>query len=60
VLIGEARLAEVILRNTRPNLDVAPANRALAGAQSSWSICRTASTRLRMALEEVRAEYDLS
>jgi chromosome partitioning protein len=59
VLIGDARLPEVILRDTRPNLDLAPANRALAGAQVELVELPDRERRLRSAVDEVRADYDL-
>jgi chromosome partitioning protein len=59
VLIGDATLDEVILAATRPNLDLAPANRALAGAQVELVELPDRERRLEQALGAVRDRYDL-
>jgi chromosome partitioning protein len=58
-LIGDAQLSEVIVVNARPNLDLVPANRALAGAQIELVDMPDRERRLRNALAEVRERYDL-
>jgi chromosome partitioning protein len=59
VLIGQAPLAGVIVQSGRPNLDVAPASRALAGAQVELIELPEREHRLRQALDEVRSGYDI-
>lgn len=58
-LIGQAPIAEIIVRGVRDNLDVAPATRALAGAQVELVDMPDREQRLRRALDEVRAGYDV-
>jgi len=59
VLIGDAVLDDVLLANARPNLDLAPANRALAGAQVELVDLTDRERRLQQALGETRPRYDL-
>ncbi len=59
VLIGEAELDETIVKAVRPNLDLAPANHALAGAQVELVELPQREERLRQALEPVRDRYDV-
>jgi chromosome partitioning protein len=59
VLIGQAPLREVIVYGARPNLDLAPASRALAGAQVELVDLPEREHRLRQALDEVRDGYDV-
>jgi chromosome partitioning protein len=58
-LIGLASMRDIIVRGVRENLDVAPASRALAGAQVELVDMPDREQRLRRGLEEVRAEYEL-
>jgi chromosome partitioning protein len=57
-LLGEAPLAEAIVPSGRPRLDLAPANRALAGAQVELVDLPEREHLLRRALADVRARYD--
>jgi chromosome partitioning protein len=58
-LIGQAALSEVIIASGRPNLDIAPANRALAGAQVELVDLPDREHLLRRALDEVRDRYEV-
>jgi chromosome partitioning protein len=58
-LIGDARLAEVIVSSGRTQLDVAPASRALAGAQVELVDMPERERRLVLALDDVTARYDV-
>ena len=58
-LIGQARLAQAIVSSGRAQLDLAPASRALAGAQVELVELPDREHRLRMALAEVRPDYDV-
>jgi chromosome partitioning protein len=58
-LIGQAALADVIVRGVRDNLDLLPASRALAGAQVELVDVEDREQRLRQALADVRGEYDV-
>jgi chromosome partitioning protein len=58
-LIGQARLAEAIVSSGRVQLDLAPASRALAGAQVELVELPDREHRLRMALADVRSNYDV-
>jgi chromosome partitioning protein len=58
-LIGEATLAEVVIPSGRPQLDLAPASRALAGAQVELVEMQDRERRLRNAVAEVRDRYDV-
>jgi chromosome partitioning protein len=59
VLIGAAGLADVVIDTGRPNLALAPASRALAGAQVELVEMEDREHRLRRALDEVRGNYDV-
>ncbi len=59
VLIGEAALDEAIVHGVRDNLDLAPASRALAGAQVELVDMEGREQRLRRALDDVRERYAL-
>ena len=58
-LIGEVPLAEAIVNSGRVQLDVAPASRALAGAQVELVDMADRERRLRIALEDVAPRYDV-
>ena len=58
-LIGQATLSAAIVNSGRPQLDVAPANRALAGAQVELVDMPEREHRLRNALAEVVPGYDV-
>ena len=58
-LIGHARLPEAIVSSGRVQLDLAPASRALAGAQVELVELPDRERRLRMALADVRSTYDV-
>jgi chromosome partitioning protein len=58
-LIGQASLGAVIVSSGRSQLDVAPASRALAGAQVELVDEVDRDRRLKSALEEVVDRYDL-
>jgi chromosome partitioning protein len=59
VLIGQAPLAEAIISSGRQQLDVAPASRALAGAQVELVEMTDRDRRLARALGDVAARYDV-
>ena len=59
VLIGRAPLHDVIVSSGRMQLDVAPASRALAGAQVELVDLPDREHRLRKALVGVREQYDV-
>ena len=58
-LIGLARMSEAIVSSGREGLDLAPASRALAGAQVELVELPDREQRLRQALAEVRERYDV-
>ncbi len=58
-LIGDAPLIDTVTSTSRPELDLAPASRALAGAQVELVDLPDRDTRLRDALCEVRGGYPL-
>ena len=58
-LIGQASLAQAIVSSGRAQLDLAPASRALAGAQVELVELPDREHRLRMALADVRSNYDV-
>jgi chromosome partitioning protein len=58
-LLGEAALSDVIVSSGRDQLDLAPASRALAGAQIELVEMADREHRLRLALAEVRERYDV-
>src|SRR5579859_2117636 len=58
-LIGEAALDEAIIPSGREQLDLAPASRALAGAQVELVELPDRERRLRTALTPVRDRYDV-
>ena len=59
VLIGSAPFREAIVAGRREDLDVAPASRALAGAQVELVELPDREHRLRQALGPVRDDYDV-
>jgi chromosome partitioning protein len=58
-LIGSAGLRDVVIGSGRANLVLAPASRALAGAQVELVEMEAREHRLRRALDEVRVDYDV-
>jgi chromosome partitioning protein len=58
-LIGDIPLEEAIISSGRPGLDVAPASRALAGAQVELVDLPDREQRLRQALAHAREAYDV-
>ncbi|HEV7662070.1 MAG TPA: AAA family ATPase [Chloroflexota bacterium] len=58
-LIGQATLGEAIVSSGREQLDLAPASRALAGAQVELVELPDREHRLRLALASVRDAYDV-
>jgi chromosome partitioning protein len=58
-LLGEVQLAETIVPSGRTQLDLAPASRALAGAQVELVEMPEREHRLRQALAAVRERYDV-
>jgi chromosome partitioning protein len=58
-LIGQASLEEAIVQSGRPQLDVAPASRALAGAQVELVDMPDREQRLKSALLTVADRYDV-
>jgi chromosome partitioning protein len=58
-LIGQVPLAEVIVSSGREQFDVAPASRALAGAQIELVEMPEREHRLRLALHDVRDQYQV-
>jgi chromosome partitioning protein len=58
-LIGDASLRSALVATGRSQFDLAPANRALAGAQVELVEMPEREYRLRRALAEVRGEYDV-
>lgn len=58
VLINETPINSVLLPSSRENLDVVPASIQLAGAEVELSNVDRRETRLKSALENVRANYD--
>ena len=58
-LIGQASLAQAIVSSGRAQLDLAPASRALAGAQVELVELPEREHRLRMALADARPNYDV-
>jgi chromosome partitioning protein len=58
-LIGQASLAEAIVTSGRPQLDLAPASRALAGAQVELVTLEDRERRLERALADVLDRYAL-
>ncbi|MCA1647923.1 MAG: ParA family protein [Chloroflexi bacterium] len=58
-LIGQAPLGDAIMASGRAQLDIAPASRALAGAQVELIEMPDREHRLRLALGGVRERYDV-
>jgi chromosome partitioning protein len=58
-LIGQAALETAIISSGRQQLDLAPASRALAGAQIELVELADREYRLRQAIEPVRSRYDV-
>jgi chromosome partitioning protein len=58
-LLGEASLGDTIVASGQAQLDLAPASRALAGAQVELVEMPERERRLRQALADVRERYDL-
>ena len=59
-LIGAAPLSAVVLNSGRDGLDLAPASRALAGAQIELVELADREYRLRNVLADVREQYDVT
>jgi chromosome partitioning protein len=59
VLIGQAQLGDIIVGSGRTQLDLAPAARALAGAQVELVELPDREHRLRTALSDVRSDYEV-
>jgi chromosome partitioning protein len=57
-LLGEASLPEVVRPDVQPGLDLAPASRALAGAQVELVEAERREQRLAEALAPLRGRYD--
>jgi chromosome partitioning protein len=58
VLLGTAALSSVRVRSPSGNYDLIPANRELAGAEIDMVELENRETRLKMALDEILADYD--
>ncbi len=58
-LIGQAQLADAIVNSGRPQLDIAPASRALAGAQVELVELSDREYRLEHALAQVLDRYEV-
>jgi chromosome partitioning protein len=58
-LIGQAPLRAAIVETGRPRLEIAPASRALAGAQVELVDMADRESRLKTALQEVADTYDV-
>jgi chromosome partitioning protein len=58
VLLGDARLSDVILATELPQLDVAPSTPDLAAAEIELGPLADRATRLAEALKEVQSRYD--
>lgn len=59
-LIGAAPLPDAIISSGRPNFDLVPASRNLAGAQVELLELPDRNQRLKLALEDVRGLYDVT
>ena len=59
VLMGQAQLGDIIVGSGRTQLDLAPAARALAGAQVELVELPDREQRLRTALSDVRSDYEV-
>lgn len=57
-LLGELPLKDIITHTALPGLDVAPANRDLAGASLELASFEDVHTRLRTIIEPLRGDYD--
>ena len=58
-LIGQASLEKAIVSSGRPQFDLAPSSRALAGAQVELVDLADREQRLKQALADVQEQYDL-
>ncbi|MGC6769009.1 ParA family protein [Enterococcus sp. LJL128] len=58
VLVNDEPLNNVILKTTRENLDIVPATIQLAGAEIELTSMMARESRLKTALEEIKADYD--
>jgi chromosome partitioning protein len=58
-LIGQVPMSDAIMSSGREHLDLAPASRALAGAQVELVEMPEREHRLRLALADVRDRYDV-
>lgn len=58
VLLGERRIAEVLVRSANGEYDLVPANRHLAGAEVEMVDIERRETRLKEAVSAVESEYD--
>ena len=60
VLLGEAKMSEVIIQQVRPNLDIVPANIHLSRAEPKLLGMMMREHKLKNALNEVRDQYDFT
>ncbi len=58
VLIGDQKLPDVIVETDIPYLDLAPSNQGLTGAEVELVGLMARETRLRLAIQSVRNDYD--
>ncbi|MFA9379488.1 MAG: ParA family protein [Acetanaerobacterium sp.] len=58
VLIGNAKTTDIIVHSPFENIDVAPSNISLAGAEIELVELPSRETRLKYALSQVRDDYD--
>lgn len=58
-LIGDAGLADAVVQTSRDGLELAPANRALAGAQVELVEMDERERRLQRAIDPLREQYDV-
>lgn len=58
VLVNEIPMEQVILHTSRENLDIVPATIQLAGAEIELTSMMARESRLKTALQEVKANYD--
>ena len=58
VLVNEVPIKEAIASSSRENLDIVPATLQLAGAEIELTSMMARESRLKMALNEIRDQYD--
>ncbi len=58
VLLGRSSIQEILIKTTTPNLDIAPCNINLTGAEIELVGALSRETRLRKALSLVKNDYD--